>query len=108
MAFFSTLFPRFDDEKQKLEWKTAAILALGAGISGSDTFTDGASHSGNWFILHAITDITITSLTYRDGTHGGNSLAGTLVKAGDRIYGWFTEVQASGVYEMYRPPTGLP
>lgn len=99
--------PRYDDTEQRLLVKIAAVLTAGLGLGGSDYFTDATLHSGNWVILHAIEDTVLTSVTYRPGTRGGDSLSGKTIKAGDRLYGEIVSVQlASGSVELYRATVG--
>lgn len=95
--------PASGDTDNQLLRKIDGILATGAGLGGVDQFSDAAAHTGNWAILHAITDVFITSITYAPGTQGGSGLAGRTLLAGDRVYGDIRGFQAfSGTYELYR------
>lgn len=109
MAFITPFLPRFDDALQKLAWKTAAILATGMGLSGSDLITTGHSATGDWWCLHALGgDVTFNNVTFRPGTSTG-SFVGLTLSNGDRLYGNITGVNvASGNLVCYRTSSGSP
>ena len=94
--------PASGDTDNNLLRKVNGILATGAGLGGVDQYSDAASHSGDWGIVHAITDVVITAINYAPATQAG-SLSGATLKAGDRLYGSIKSFQAaSGTYELYR------
>ncbi len=97
--------PVGDDNQQRLLYKTLAVLSAGLGVGGSDYVADTATHnsSGEWVIIHAVTDTVFASVTYKPGFPHTGSLAGVTLKAGDRIYGEITAFQlTSGSVEAYR------
>lgn len=94
--------PQRNSLPQELQFDAAAFLAAGLGLAGVDWIADTASHTGTWFVFHAVTDCVIASLTYFSGRSSG-SPAGVTVKAGDRLYGPITSVTlTSGTAELYR------
>lgn len=99
----SFLTPKRDDSQIVLDWKAAAYLATGLGQAGVDHYADTASHTGNWWCIHAIGgDAVIEKVTYATGTSNTDLLAVTLAN-GDRIYGRITSVKlTSGRVEAYR------
>lgn len=109
MAFFNPFVPRFDDEAQRLAWKTAAILATGMGLAGNDIVTAGQSKAGNWWCIHALgDDVVLGNVVFAPGTSTG-SLAGQTLSNGDREYGNIISVTvASGTLVCYRQSNGTP
>lgn len=98
----SFITPRIDDSSQRLEFKSAAALATGLGLSGVDDIDDTNQHNGVWWCFHALTNCVFTSVTYKDGTSSG-SKAGKTLLAGDRIYGQIIGIKlSSGQGEAYR------
>jgi hypothetical protein len=94
--------PASGDTDNNLLRKINGILATGAGLGGVDQFSDAAAHTGDWGIVHAVTDVVIGAIVYAPATQAG-SLAGVTLKAGDRIYGSIKSFSAaSGTYELYR------
>jgi len=97
--------PRHDDTDQRLLVKIAAVLTAGLGLAGADVVSDTAVHSGNYVIVHALTDVVFAAGTTRLSSSG--SLSGITLKAGDRVYGPFTAVQlTSGTAELYKATLG--
>lgn len=97
MAFnIPKVAPRFDDSAQRLCFKSAASLATGLGLGGTDIVSDTAARQGNWWAIHAANgeDLVFASLTFEDGTYTG-SFAGKKIVSGDRIYGPIVAFQLS-------------
>lgn len=95
----STVKPLHSDDIQALLRKIGSYLATGLGLYGVKAITGAATVTGNFWVFHALTDTTVSSVTYADGS---SFTAGTLVKAGDRIYGQITSITISaGTGELY-------
>lgn len=93
--------PQVQNGEVNLLWKTALMLYVGLGLTGSVPVNDTAAHSGLFWIFHAKTTAVIAAITYRAGTTGG-AVAGDTIQAGDRIYGWITSLTlTSGTGELY-------
>jgi hypothetical protein len=91
--------PLISDGQPRLEWKIASYLAAGLGLGGVVAVSGAGTATGRYWIYHALTDTVIASITYADGT--SSFLAGSTVKAGDRIYGDFTSITfTSGTGEL--------
>lgn len=94
--------PASGDSDNNFLRKLNGILATGAGLGGNLIVADTAAHSGDFGIIHALTDTTFTSVVFYPGTSSG-SLSGKTLLAGDRIYGDIRTVQAFvGTYILYR------
>jgi hypothetical protein len=95
------IHPLLDDTAQRLLWKIANSLYTGLGLSGAERVNDTATHTGAYWVFHAITDCVLTSISYGNPT--GGAAAGDTIKAGDRIYGNITSLRLlSGTGELYR------
>lgn len=87
------------------EGKLVAMDPLSAGLRGKTIITDGAAHTPTspkvaWWMLHAVTDCVIGSIT--DAGADGGSLAGVTISAGDQICGYMTSITlTSGTAEAY-------
>jgi hypothetical protein len=96
------LIPQISDGQPRLEFKTAAFLATGLGLPGVEWVNNASAHPGKWWIFHAVTDCTIAAITYAPG-FGSGFPAGTVLKAGDRIYGQIISLTlTSGTGELYK------
>ncbi len=94
------LQPLADDTQTRLLWKLAGFLYSGLGLAGAERVANTATHTGKFWIFHAITDCVIASITY---SLAGGAAAGDTIKAGDRIYGQITALRlTSGTGELYR------
>jgi hypothetical protein len=97
---YSPAVPRNDDTQQRLEWKIACILSSGLGLGGVVGIAGPASRTGRFWIFHALTDCVIGAVAYMDGS---TFVAGTTLKAGDRIYGRMSALTlTSGTGELYK------
>jgi len=95
------IHPLNDDNAQRLLWKIANMLYVGLGLAGSVRVADTSTHTGRFFVYHALTDTVVASITYA-GFAPGAIAAGDVIKAGDRIYGVITSFSAaSGSGELY-------
>lgn len=54
--------------------------------------TDTSAHTGNFGILHAWTDCTISALTDANLTISTGTISGKILKAGDRYFGVVTSI----------------
>jgi hypothetical protein len=108
MSFYSPFLPRFDDEVQKLQWKSAAILATGLGLAGNDIVESGETRTGHWWCIHALGDVVLGNIVFAPGTSTG-SLAGKTLSNGDREYGNIISVTVtSGTLVCSRQAAGVP
>jgi hypothetical protein len=78
--------PASGDSDNNLLRKIDGILATGAGLGGNDIVADTNTRNGTWGVIHALTDVTFTTVTFAPGDSSG-TLAGKTLLAGDRIYG---------------------
>jgi len=94
------LQPRADDTQTRLLWKLAGFLYTSLGLEGAERVSDTTTHTGRYWVFHAITDCLIASITY---SLAGGAGVGDTIKAGDRIYGQITALRlTSGTGELYR------
>lgn len=93
---FKKLTPSCNDSDHDLLAKIDHLLSVAAGRFGNDHLLTGGTATGEWTILHALADSTVTIVR--------NGVSETLnITAGDRIYGEITSIVVnSGDVELYK------
>lgn len=93
---FKKLTPSCQDTDHDLLAKIDHLLSVAAGRFGHDHLVAGGSKTGEWTVLHALANSTVTIV--RNGISESLNIA-----AGDRIYGEITSVVVnSGDVELYK------
>lgn len=102
ISFLKRFVPNFDDELQRLSYKTACYLSTGLGLAGTVYIAAGETKAGVFNVIHAWSDCTFTAVTFATGAAEGTFVGRTLL-AGDREYGHFRSITlASGFASLSR------